>query len=80
MFTPMIMLLSGMVSNVNPPKYYDKIFDGWNPEEMHNIKTRRKFLALQSDEHERSWERMEVKEAIQYLKAQKLVRPLEGDM
>lgn len=63
-----------------PPKYYDKIFDGWNPEEMHNIKTRRKFLALQSDEHERSWERMEVKEAIQVLKAQKLIRPLEGEI
>jgi hypothetical protein len=63
-----------------PPRYYDKIYDEWNPEEMHNIKTRRKFLALQSDEHEKSWERMEVKEAIQVLKAQKLIRPLEGEI
>ncbi|WP_287777544.1 hypothetical protein, partial [Megamonas sp.] len=63
-----------------PPRYYDKIYDEWNSEEMHNIKTRRKFLALQSDEHEKSWERMEVKEAIQVLKAQKLIRPLEGEI
>lgn len=66
-----------------PPRYYDKIYDSLNPDDMSTIKYRRRINSiLREREHpdENSWSRMEVKEAIQYLKVNKLIRPLEGDI
>ena len=66
-----------------PPRYYDKVYDEIDPDGMSTIKYRRKWNAIlkeQENPDEYSWSRLRVKEAIQYLKAQKLIRPLEGDV
>ena len=50
---------------------------------MSAIKYRRKWNAIlreQQNPDESSWSRLQVKEAIQYLKAKKLIRPLEGEI
>ena len=62
-----------------PPKYYDNLYDKINPERMEVIKYRRKAMAL-ANPLEKDYTRMEVKEAIQYIKVNKLVRGLEEEL
>ena len=62
-----------------PPKYYDNLFDIQYPDQMQKIKSKRKKQLDQHSENNTP-ERLEIREYIQYLKADKLKRPLEkGD-
>lgn len=63
-----------------PPRYYDKIYDDVTGN-LEAIKENRKIKAkvLQARDGD-IWERLPVKEALQKLKAEKLVRPLEGEL
>lgn len=59
-----------------PPRYYDNIFDVVNPEKMEEIKNKRiKQIKLRKEDY--TLDRLSVKEKIQQLKAEKLVRPIE---
>ena len=62
-----------------PPKYYDNLYDKINPERMEVVKYRRKAMAL-ANPLEKDYTRMEVKEAIQYIKVNKLIRGLEEEL
>lgn len=60
-----------------PPAYYDKIFDRVQDDySLNTIKYNRKKEALNNPDFNNS-RRLQVKEKIQYIKADKLVRPLE---
>ena len=59
-----------------PPRYFDNIFDIQNNQTMEQIKYNRK---QKSKEHQddSTLERLETRETVHELKAQKLLRPLE---
>lgn len=59
-----------------PPKYYDRIFESTNPDMLKDIKERRKLYA---EEHrfDSEPERLSVREKVQQLKLEKLIRPIE---
>lgn len=60
-----------------PPKYYDNIFDKIQDEySLNTIKNNRKKEALNNPDFNNP-RRLHIKEKIQYIKADKLVRPLE---
>lgn len=59
-----------------PPKYYDSIYDVFNPEELARIKKQRVAKAKEKAENN-TYERLEVREKVQVLKAQKLIRSYE---
>lgn len=59
-----------------PPKYYDSLFDLHNPELMRSIKAER-CEQLKKHADNNTPDRLNVRERIQQLKAEKLIRPLE---
>lgn len=59
-----------------PPKYYDNIYDIHNPNQFKKIKQKRK-TELNNHTENNTPQRLQVREYIQYAKADKLIRPLE---
>lgn len=60
---------------MKPPKYYDKLFEQIDPDEMEYVKQQRIMRAL-NNYKEASYDRLAVKEEIQAAKLKKLVRTL----
>lgn len=58
-----------------PPAYYDSLYDLTDPQESLYVRYRRRKKARQTED-ERSPKRLHVREQIQKLKAEKLIRPL----
>lgn len=59
-----------------PPAYYDKLYERMNPKGMATIKSQRRYQASKHEENNTP-ERLRVRESIQELKADRLIRDLE---
>jgi hypothetical protein len=60
-----------------PPKYYDNLYDLQEPDIFSGIKLKRTKLAKLSQDND--YDRLAVREKVQYLKFHKLIRPLENN-
>lgn len=60
---------------VRPPRYYDKLYEITNPDELATIKSEREAKA-KTHESNNTPERLQVREKIQQLKARRLLRTL----
>lgn len=72
-----ILVRPGMIAR--PPKFYDQIYDIHYPEKFLKIKEKRKRY-LENRVEENTEERLLVKEKIQKIKADMLIRPIEKDV
>lgn len=63
---------------VKPPKYYDKIFDQYDPLQFQKIKQKRKTLAKQHEANN-THPRLDVREKVKIAKAKTLIRSYENE-
>ena len=61
---------------LKPPKYYNGLYELTNPTEMEEIKKQR-VSAMRKQKANNTPERLQVRETVKELQAQKLIRPLE---
>lgn len=64
---------------MRPPKYYDSIFDVANPSKMDDVKEARKFLRVVTAK-DTTYERLRVREELQYLRFNLLKRGLDDGL